>query len=216
MKWLRLLTILIIVIIVTSITSTVTLSNVYSAYKGNVESTGFVIKEFDGSGGVKFDVDDDGKLYFAVDDATEKAITIYDKKGIYLYSLQIHSGGEIGVKIDDDNNILVCYARKESIDIYNNQGIYIKTISDIGYLQEKEFFPYYNENKRERNGIVYINSKGTITKIENGIETVVFTIPTWQKWHRAASTIMVLSIVALFLRIAIPLWIKAYKERNGR
>jgi hypothetical protein len=216
MKWLRRLTILIIVIIVTSITSTITLSNVYSAYKGNVEGTGFVVQELDGSGGVKFDVDDHGKLYFAVDDATEKAITIYDEKGKYLYSLPIYSGGEIGVEIDSDNNILVCDARKESIDIYNNQGMYISTISNIGYLQEKEFYPYYNENKRERNGILYINLNGNIIKCENGIQTVVFTIPTWQKWHRAASTIMVLSIVALFLRIAIPLWIKAYKERYGR
>lgn len=215
MKWLKVLTITIIVIIVASIAATITLSNIFSTNKGSVEGTGFSIQELDGSGGVEYDIDDNGNIYFAVDDATKKGITIYSATGKYKNTLLIKSSGAIGVKIDIDNNILVCDARQDSIDIYNNQGIYISTISDISYSQRKEFFPYFNDNVRERNGITYINNKGTITKVENDIDTVVFIIPTWQRWHRAVSTTMVLSIVALFLRISIPLWIKAFKERYG-
>lgn len=69
------------------------------------------------------------------------------------------------------------------------------------------------EEVRERNGIRYINNNGTITKVENGVETVVFTVPAWQRWYRAFKLILILSCVAMFLRIAIPLWVKAYKSR---
>jgi hypothetical protein len=216
MKWLRLLTILIIVIIVTSITSTITLSNVYSAYKGNVEGTGFVVQELDGSGTTRFDIDDLGNIYFAVNDSSKKGITVYNNAGMYLYTLPIRAGGAICVKIDDANNILVYNVKGNEILQYNSMGIETNTIDDSDYSLRNSFSWLSSDNVRERNGIKYINLNGNIIKSENGTETVVFTIPTWQKWHRAASTIMVLSIVALFLRIAISLWIKAYKERYGR
>jgi hypothetical protein len=207
---------LIIVIVVTSITSTTTLSNVYSAYKGNVEGTGFVVQELDGSGTTRFDIDDLGNVYFAASDSSKKGITVYDNSGMYLYTLPIRAGGAIRVKIDDANNILVYNVRGNEILQYNSMGIETNTIDDSDNSLRSSFSWLSSDNVRERNGIKYINLNGNIIKSENGIQTVVFTIPTWQKWHRAASTIMVLSIVALFLRIAIPLWIKAYKERYGR
>jgi len=209
MKWLKLVTIILLVLIVISIAITVILTQIYSSNKGSIEGTGFVIKESDGAGAITFDVDDYGNLYFAVMYA---GIVIYDNDGEYKYTLPIQTIGGIGVIIDDGNNILVCNIRDKSITSYNSMGIYVSKEVGIDYEQQSKFFYTVDQNIRERNGIRYINVDGTVIKEKDGVKTVVFTIPTWQKWYRAFKLVLILSIVALFLRIAIPLWVKAFKR----
>lgn len=213
MKLLRIATIVLIILIVTTMTTTIILTQKYGSIKGEIKDTGFVIQEFSGVGGDRFDVDDYGNIYFAIMTLEEKGIVIYNYRGDYKYTLPFRSGGGIGARIDNENNILICDARDNAITFYNSKGYYVKTENNIEYKKRMEFFNA--GNVRERNGIRYINKGGTIIKEENGIESVVFTVPIWQRWNGMCSLIMILSVVALFLRIAIPLWIKAYKKRYG-
>ncbi len=215
MKWLKTVTIVLIVFIAGSITVTVVLANKFSINKGSIKGTGFIIQELNGAGNNNFDVDDSGNIYFPIITPIDNGIVVYDNNGDYLYTLPILAGGGIGVKIDENNNILVYNFRKKLITQYNNKGIKINTINDEDYSLRADYTWTANQNFRERNDICYINNNGTITKEEEGEETVVFTIPIWQRWYRAFKLIMILSIIALFLRVAIPLWTKAYKARYG-
>ena len=214
MKWLKIITIILIFFIAGSITATVILAQTYSSNMGSIEGTGFIIRELNGAGGVRFDVDDDGNIYFAVTSPTEDGIVIYNDQGDYMYTLPTRASGSLGVKIDAGNNILAYDVRARTVTYYNEIGIKINTVQDVNYSLGNTFPWRGSENVRERNGIRYVNTNGTITKVEDGVETVVFTIPIWQRWYRAFKLIMILSIVALFLRIAIPQWIKALRKRK--
>jgi len=216
MKWLRILTIILIVLIIVSITVSIVLANIYSSNNGSIEGTGFIIQEYNGAGGISFDVDDNGNIYFAIDISNGRGITVYDNKGNYKYTLPVYSSGGIRVKIDEDNNILVYFIRGNSITEYNNKGIEMATINDKDYSLLDEFPDFPDQNVRERNGIHYINNHGTITKEENGVKTVVFTVPVWQRWYRAFKLILILSCVAMFIRVFISLSIKAHRDRNER
>lgn len=214
MKWLRVLTAILIVLIVVSLTMTIILTQHYESYKGAIKGTGFVYQEFAGAGGISYDIDDFGNIYFAIETTQGRGVTVYNNQGKYIYTLPKITSGGIRVKIDKDNSILVYDIREELIYVYNEKGIVIKVIDDHSQLLRGGFPDSYNQNIRERNGIRYININGTITKEENGFKTVVFTVPGWQTWNGACSLVMILSIVALFFRIAVPLWIKAIKARN--
>ena len=128
--------------------------------------------------------------------------------------MPVKSSGAIGVKINDKNEILVYDFRKDLITQFNKKGIETDKISDVDYEFRSEFPFTVDQNVRERNGILYVNNNGTITKVEAEIETVVFTVPAWQKWNRAFTIVTVLSCIALFARFAIPLWIKTYKKHH--
>lgn len=215
MKLLRIATIVLIILIVTTMTTTIILTQKYSSYEGKIEGTGFVDQELWRVGGVRFDVDDDGNIYFAVYTPSDDGIVIYNKEGDYIYTLPIEASGAISVKIDEDNNILVYNTRKDIVTKYDQKGFQITKVQAEDHSLGNSFPWLSTDNVRERNDIKYFNTDGTIIKEENGMKTVVFTVPTWQRWNSALSLIMILSIVALFLRIAISLWIKAYKKRYG-
>jgi hypothetical protein len=212
MNWLRVVSMIIFALIVISIIVFSILACVHSSNKGSVQGTGFIIQELNGAGGVRYDVDDDGNIYFAVTSVIGNGILVYNEKGDYMYTLPIRTVGGLMVKIDEDNNILVYDVRQELVKQYNSLGIRTDTIQDEDHSLEDTFPSLGNQNVRERNGIRFINNSGTITKVENGVETVVFTVPAWQRWFRASKVTLILSCVAMFLRLAIPLWIKAYKQ----
>lgn len=213
MKWLKVVTIILVVLIVTTMAATISLTQVFSRYKGVIEGTGFINQELNRVGVVRYDVDDDGNIYFATTSMSGDGIVIYNDKGDYKYTLPIETLGALGVKIDEDNNILVYIIRQNLIVQYNNMGTKIKTIEDVGHSRRSSFFWPENRDVRERNGVRYMNTNGTIIKEENGVKTVVFTTPVWQRWKSVLTLILVLSCVALFFRIAVPLWIKAYRDR---
>lgn len=217
MKSIRMISIILLVILIVASSCVTSLfDKEYSSNKGSIDGTGFVIQELDGAGGVEFDVDDNGNIYFPVTSPTKNGIVIYNNKGEYKYTLPIKTIGGLGVKIDEENSILVYDVRANTIKYYNQSGIKINETQEDDYSFGDSLPRLGSENVRERNGIRYVNINGTITKEENGIETIVFTIPLWQRWNRAFSTILILSIVAFFLLIAIPLWAKALKERYAK
>jgi type II secretory pathway component PulF len=85
---------------------------------------------------------------------------------------------------------------------------------DVPYSRQRDFLHYTGDSTRLRNGISYINKNRTITRIENDKETIVFTVPVWQRWFRAFKLILIFSCIGLFLRIGIPLWVKEFRKMN--
>ena len=216
MKLFKILSIVVLVLlIITSIVILSLLANQYSSNRGEVEGTGFVLQELHGSGDVRYDVDDEGNIYFAVISPIH-GIVIYNNQGEYKYTLPILAAGDLSLKTDEDNNILVYDVRARDITYYDKKGFQFKVVQDEDYSLEGTFPWRGNENVRERNGIRYVNNNGTITKYEDGVESVVFTVPIWQQWYKAFFLIMVLSCVALFLRITVPIWMKAYRDKYGK
>lgn len=216
MKWLRVLTILLVLLIVGSATVLIVLTSTYSKNEGSVEGTGFIIQELYGVGGISYDVDDEGNIYFAVTSPRNNGIVIYNNNGHYMYTLPIQTMGALGVRIDEYNNILVYVIRKDLVFQYDNKGRETKTIDDSNYSLRKDFFWPDNKNVRERNGIRYINSNGTITKEDNGVETIVFRVPVWQRWYSAFKLTLIFSCIGLFLRLFIPKWVKSYRDVYGK
>lgn len=105
MNWTRVLTMILIALIVVSITVFVVIYCSYSTNRGNIEDTGFIIQELNGVGGIDYNVDDNGNIYFAVYSASANGIVVYNEMGDYKYTLPIKTVGAIAVQIDEENNI---------------------------------------------------------------------------------------------------------------
>lgn len=211
MKWLKFLTIALVLLYVGSATVLIVLSSVNSKYKGEIEGTEFIIQEYFGAGNNRYDVDDYGNIYFAGFKGSYGFVLVYDSNGEYLYTIKIPTSGSVGVIIDDENNILVYVTRQHKIIHYSNDGTldYIEENVPNGYI---DFLPSSSDRTRTRDGINYTNKNRTIIREENGVETIVFTVPVWQKWYRAFKLTLIFSGIGLFFRIGIPLWAKRSKE----
>lgn len=204
MKYIKWFTIVLIAIIIVSIIMLI-IANTFSKFEGSVEGTGFVKQEFFGAGGYHYDADDYGNIYFAI---LTKGVVIYDDLGEYKYTLKKPSSGALSIKIDTQNNILIYDVRENIIYHYNNKGFLIYTEDNIDPVIRNEMVrPIV---KVTRDNIEYIRKNHTIIKEENGVETVVFKVPIWQRWYRAFKLILIFSSLALFLRLGIKAWLKTY------
>ncbi len=205
MKLLKYLTIFFAVIVVLSIMLLIILTNTYANNKGIVEGTGFIKQEFFGAGSYHFDVDDYGNIYFSI---INKGIVIYDKTGTYKYSLSKPSSGQLSVKIDEKNNIMIYDIRDKILSYYNSKGFLMCAEDNIDTALENELISATKE--RSRNNITYIRNNRTILKIEKGATLVVFKVPVWQRWYRTIKLILIFSCLGLFVRYGIFVWKKAY------
>lgn len=210
MKWLKALAIVLVVLIVGSATGLIFLAKTNSKNEGNIEGTGFIKKEVFGLRGDRFDVDDYGNFYFAVNGPLIQYVSIYDNKGKYKCSLKVFTSGSIRVRIDDENNILVGFLREREIAHYTSDGVLKNIEEDVSPFFWDEF--HYTEKIRERNDTIYKYRSGRIIKEANGIQSIVFNVPTWQRWYGAFELILIFSCIAMFFRIGVPQWIKAYKD----
>ena len=178
--------------------------NTYSAYRGEVQGTGFIYKEMPGAGSASYDVDSQGKIYFAINNQSFQSIAIYGSGGDYLYTLRIDPGaGTHFVKIDDQDNIMVYEGKQDVVNVYNQSGILIKTINAPGNNMTTDFLNSDIPKREKPNGIVYENVDGRITKTENGVTTTVFTVPEWQREASLYNVLLVILILALAVLIGI-------------
>lgn len=102
--------------------------------------------------------------------------------------------------LDEADNIMVYGAKAEAMDVYNQNGQIINTIDD---QEGRVYGTFFNGSRfREKpNGIIYENVDGTITKTENGVTTVVFTVPEWQKEASFLNIILIILIIATVLLV---------------
>ena len=219
MKGIKLLRMIFGILIAISISIMVILNNTLGAYRVPVEGTGFVYQEMAGAGGWEYDVDDDGNIYFAITTSGQDGISVYSPVGEYMYTLPYNGNGEIYVRIDEENNILIFEPKTKAVTKFNGQGIYIKRIYDNFTWGSNNIFHLPTiaspPTIRMRNGAEYTNIWSRIIRTDDDEAQIVFKVPLWHKVVRAAKIILALSCVAMFLSIGIPLWIKAYKERYG-
>lgn len=197
-------------IIIISATILIIMGNTFAKYKGPIEGTGFINQEFPFVGGVKYDVDSEDNVYFAVSSFYYSGIVVYDSNGNYKYTLP-HSG-QLGVKIEG-NNIVVGENKKDIITGYSLKGIKLYEIPFENYARDKSFL-WKSDSEVYKRNITYRNNNGTIIKEEGDKQTVIFTLPPWQRWYYAINLIFGISVALLIILLIVPKVIKGAKGED--
>lgn len=198
-------------IIIISSTILIIMGNTFAKYKGPVEGTGFIKKELPFVGILPFDIDEKGNIYFAVSGFYYNGIVIYDSAGNYKYTLP--QGGE-WVKIKN-NEMLVGDAKRHLVAVYSLEGYKLNEITYDAYGGDTTYyFGGFTEQTLKKGTITYKNNNGTIIKEEGDKQTVIFTLPPWQRWYYAINLIFGISVALLIILLIVPKVIKGAKGED--
>lgn len=210
-----------LIIFILGLAGTITLGETYGGYHGEVAGTNFVLEEWVGAGSKRYDVDDEGNFYFLVQggmfEKQSYAVVIYDQMGNYKYTLYSEASVATAITIcSDDHHILIFDSKADKLIEFDEKGFFISkteiTDADIRKYDLNRVESTFSTTVRIRGKIRYENDYGTIKRIENGKEEVVFTIPTWQIWYKIINTIKYIALVGLFV---FGFLIPVIRKKNG-
>ncbi|MEI6101167.1 MAG: hypothetical protein WCP73_04940 [Eubacteriales bacterium] len=180
----------------------------YAGYKGIVPGTGFIKQELPDANSTYYDVDREGNFYFG----SYHAVLVYKNDGTYLYTLPVNmAGGATSVLIAENNNITVSDSKDNVINIYNQNGFLIETVSEQS--NPGNYFHVSNDYIRHKqNGYNYHNAgNGIITRYYNGKTEIVFEIPFWQKAYNLFHWVFGISFGVLIAITFVCLYLKKLK-----